>query len=238
MYFFFALPEILCIIFFAYIYSMSMSNMRARRPNKKSGTFNFIFYVLQDHYSRKRKGRPQKGCKEQKQVIEVAKKMWHPGCAECGPARGTGDRKKGWANVRPGALTPNNFMVIPALTPNNLFVDQSDYPISWLVEGGWLWRYRRQCKPIHGVDTPKRSSYMLLNYWFCAQLSVTCGLLISDFASGRQQACQTIELLTLEPKTLKYKVKDGFFLLIAAADLRVVGVLSVCALRFSWHLVF
>ena len=27
-------------------------------------------------YSGKRKGRPQKGCKEQKQVIEVAKKVW------------------------------------------------------------------------------------------------------------------------------------------------------------------
>ena len=39
--------------FFAYIYSMSMSNMRARRPNKKFGTFNFIFYVLQDHYNLK-----------------------------------------------------------------------------------------------------------------------------------------------------------------------------------------
>ena len=43
MYFFFALPEILCIIFFAYIYSMSMSNMRARRQQKIR---NVQFHIL------------------------------------------------------------------------------------------------------------------------------------------------------------------------------------------------
>ena len=48
--YFLALLEILCIEFLAYIDSIiSMSNMRACCSNIKSGTFNFIFYLLQDN---------------------------------------------------------------------------------------------------------------------------------------------------------------------------------------------
>ena len=56
-------------------------------------------------------------------------------------------------------------MIIPALTPNSLFVNQSHFMVFevwaskgrrwWLVEGGWWWWwwwwYRRQSKTTHGV---------------------------------------------------------------------------------------